>query len=83
MAEFACFRCGKAATITSRARTIECVACGTTWKTGALGYEVIEQTKTGVSGFKSEEEETESVDDLCDSEDEVERFRELSIDSDT
>ena len=83
MAEFACFRCGKAATITSRARTIECIACGTTWKTGALGYEVIEQIKTGVSGFKSEEEETESVDDLCDSEDEVERFRELSIDSDT
>jgi WD40 repeat protein len=73
-----CFRCGSKATISSKARAIGCKACGTAWRIGALGYEVIEQVKASAPRSKAEEGDTDVV-DLCDSEDERDRFvREVS-----
>ncbi|CAD0093760.1 unnamed protein product [Aureobasidium vineae] len=70
-ADVDCFRCGKTATISPRAQIIECENCGTAWRSGALGYEVIEQVKASGSRSKAGDE---GVIDLCDSEDERERF---------
>ncbi|KAK6001551.1 hypothetical protein QM012_002882 [Aureobasidium pullulans] len=79
-ANIVCFRCGELASVSSEADTIKCRPCGTTWKIGALGYEVIDLFKAGI---KVQEEGTESsLIDLCDSEDEWERFiRETSTES--
>jgi hypothetical protein len=80
-AEVSCFRCGKKATISSGGRAIACQDCGTAWRIGALGYEVIEQVK-GVSRRKVEDGFDDDAVDLCDSEDERERFvREISATS--
>ncbi|KAI4756483.1 WD40 repeat-like protein [Aureobasidium sp. EXF-3400] len=77
-AETDCFRCGNKATISSKARAIGCRTCGTAWRIGALGYEVIEQVKASAPRGKVEEGDTDVV-DLCDSEDERDRFvREVS-----
>ncbi|KAI4715413.1 WD40 repeat-like protein [Aureobasidium sp. EXF-10727] len=83
-AETECFRCGEMAIISPKARIIECRSCGTSWRIGALGYEVIEQVKASVTGNRAGEEggADSSLVDLCDSEDERERFvRELSTGS--
>jgi WD40 repeat protein len=80
-AEIDCFRCGRKATISSGARAIGCENCGTAWRVGALGYDVIEQVK-GAPGRKVEHGLDGSVLDLCDSEDERDRFvREVSATS--
>jgi WD40 repeat protein len=79
-ADVDCFRCGSKATISSKARAINCEDCGTVWRIGALGYEVIEQAKAGAFGSKVQEGDVgDSLVDLCDSEDERDRFvREVS-----
>ncbi|KAG9761948.1 WD40 repeat-like protein, partial [Aureobasidium melanogenum] len=81
-ADIDCFRCGKPATISPKADTIECGHCGTAWKTGALGYEVAKLSGAGKVRSKVEEGPESSPIDLCDSEDEWERFiRETSTES--
>ncbi|KAG9516803.1 WD40 repeat-like protein, partial [Aureobasidium melanogenum] len=77
-----CFRCGKPATISLEADTIECGHCGTAWNVGALGYEVVKLSRAGKVSSKVEEGPESSPIDLCDSEDEWERFiRETSTES--
>ncbi|KEQ62252.1 WD40 repeat-like protein [Aureobasidium melanogenum CBS 110374] len=81
-ADIECFRCGRLATVSPRADTIECGHCGTAWKTGALGYEVVKRFKAEKARSKVEEGPESSPIDLCDSEDEWERFiRETSTES--
>jgi WD40 repeat protein len=81
--EAICFRCGKKARLSKDARGIWCNHCGTTWKVGALGYDVIKQLKrTTTSEVVEGGGESEDVVDLCDSEDERDRFvREVSASS--
>ncbi|KAG9836804.1 WD40 repeat-like protein, partial [Aureobasidium melanogenum] len=81
-ADVDCFRCGRLATISPKADTIECGHCGTAWNVGALGYEVVKLFRAGKVKSKVEEGPESSPIDLCDSEDEWERFiRETSTES--
>ncbi|KAG9669874.1 WD40 repeat-like protein, partial [Aureobasidium melanogenum] len=81
-ADIECFRCGRLVTVSPRADTTECGHCGTAWKTGALGYEVVKRFKAEKARSKVEEGPESSPIDLCDSEDEWERFiRETSTES--